>query len=97
MVWKPEIEELRRREKLAQKMGGEENVAKHKSRGKLPVRDRIDSLLDENSFHETGAIAGSATFNETGEIDEFHPANVVIGRGKINNRKVVISADDFTV
>lgn len=97
MVWKPEIEELHRREKLAQKMGGEENVAKHKSRGKLPVRDRIDSLLDENSFHETGAIAGSATFNETGEIDEFHPANVVIGRGKINNRKVVISADDFTV
>src|SRR5699024_2176688 len=83
--------------KLAKEMGGEENVAKHKSRGKLPVRNRIDDLLDENSFHETGAIAGSAKYNEKGELDEFHPTNVVIGRGKINERKVVVSADDFTV
>ena len=35
MVWQPELEELRRREALAEKMGGAEKVERQKSRGKL--------------------------------------------------------------
>ncbi len=94
--WQPEIDELRAREKEASKMGGKENVERHRSRGKLPVRERIHRLLDEDTFHETGAIAGKATY-EDGERKEFTPANFLLGTGRINDRKVVIGADDFTV
>lgn len=97
MTWQPEIDELRKREKLAYQMGGKENVNKHKSRGKMTVRERIHSLLDKDTFHETGAIAGNADFDHAGDLRDFQPTNVIIGRGKIDNRKIVISADDFTV
>ena len=96
MSWQPEVDELRRREKLAYQMGGKENVERHRSNGKLPVRERIQSLLDKDTFHEIGAIAGSATY-QNGKLVDFEPTNVLIGTGKINGRKVVVSADDFTV
>ncbi|MCM3764787.1 acyl-CoA carboxylase subunit beta [Neobacillus niacini] len=97
MTWEPEINELRRREKLAYQMGGEERVAKHKSQGKLTVRERISSLLDEDSFHELGAIAGKSKYDADGQLVEFTPANFIVGTGRINGRKVVVGGDDFTV
>jgi len=96
MTWQTEINELRKREDLASKMGGEENVAKHRNKGKLPVRERIQQLLDKDSFHEKGAIAGKAIY-EDNELKEFTPANFLLGTGKINDRKVVVGADDFTI
>lgn len=97
MTWEPEIAELRRREQLAKKMGGEERVNKHRSQGRLTVRERIEKLLDPESFHETGALAGKAKYNKQGELIDFTPANFVLGTGRINNRKVVVGGDDFTV
>ncbi|WP_423802415.1 acyl-CoA carboxylase subunit beta [Neobacillus sp. SAB-20_R2A] len=97
MSWEPEIKELRRREELARQMGGEERVAKHKAQGKLTVRERIDGLLDTGSFHETGAIAGKSKYDENGNLIDFTPANFLLGTGRINGRKVVVGADDFTV
>src|SRR5690606_9853805 len=96
MSWQPEVDELRRREKLAYQMGAKENVERHRSNGKLPVRERIQRLLDKDTFHETGAIAGSATY-QNGKLVDFEPTNGIIGTGKIDGRKVVVSADDFTV
>ncbi|WP_067726149.1 acyl-CoA carboxylase subunit beta [Oceanobacillus damuensis] len=96
MSWQPEINELRKREKLAKEMGGEKNVEKHRSRGKLTVRERINHLLDKNTFHEKGAIAGKAEY-QGNELKNFTPANFLIGTGEIDGRKVVIGADDFTV
>ena len=52
--WTPELEELARREALAARMGGEEKVAKHRSLGKLPVRERIARLLDEAPSTRSG-------------------------------------------
>jgi acetyl-CoA carboxylase carboxyltransferase component len=97
MSWESEINELRYREELAKKMGGEERVARHRSQGKLPVREKIDKLLDTGSFHETGALAGTSIYEENGELIDFTPANFVMGTGRIDGRKVVIGADDFTV
>jgi acetyl-CoA carboxylase carboxyltransferase component len=96
MSWQSEIDELRFREKMAHKMGGEERVAKHRAQGKLTVRERIERLLDPGTFHETGALAGKATYRD-GELVDFQPANFVMGTGRINGRKVVVGADDFTV
>lgn len=97
MSWEKEIEELRLREALAKKMGGEEKVARQKENGRLTVRERIDRLLDEGSFHEIGATAGKATYDADGNLTGFMPANFVMGRGKIDGRTVVVGGDDFTV
>jgi len=97
MSWEPEMKELRYREELARKMGGEERVNKHKSFGKLTVRERIESLLDDGTFHETGAIAGKGKYDENGQLIDFTPANFILGTGRVNGRKVVVGGDDFTV
>lgn len=94
--WLPEIAELHRREALASQMGGQENVARHRAAGRLNVRERIEKLLDKGSFHETGAITGVPSF-EGGHLVKFLPSNFILGTGRIQNRKVVVGADDFTI
>jgi len=97
MSWEPELEELRRRRALAAQMGGPERVARQHETGRLTVRERIARLLDEGSFHEAGGIAGSAAYGEDGEIEAFTPANMVVGAGRIDGRRAVVQADDFTI
>ncbi len=97
MNWKNDIEELKRREKLAEKMGGEEKLRKQKENKRLNVRERIELLLDENTFHEIGKIAGKSVYNDHGDLIAFQPSNFVMGRGLINGRNVVVGGDDFTV
>jgi len=97
MAWQPELDELRRREELARRMGGEERVARQHASGRLTVRERVARLFDEGTFHETGALAGKGSYDEQGELEAFTPANVVVGRGLIDGRRAVVQADDFTV
>ena len=97
MNLKNDIEELKRREKLAEKMGGEEKLRKQKENKRLNVRERIELLLDENTFHEIGKIAGKSVYNDHGDLIAFQPSNFVMGRGLINGRNVVVGGDDFTV
>lgn len=97
MSWKSEVEEIKRRKALAMEMGGKENVARHHTAGKLTARERIDRVLDKDTFCEIGALAGAAKYDLEGHLIEFTPANVVIGQGEIDGRRVVVSAEDFTV
>src|ERR671932_594978 len=97
MAWEPELEELRRREALAAAMGGEESVARQTQRGKLTVRRRIELLLDEGSWRETGTLAGVGSYGDDGSLTGFVPTNFVVGRGTVSGRPVVVEADDFTV
>src|SRR5918999_3593975 len=97
MSWEPELEELRRREELARRMGGTERVERQHASGRLTVRERIDRLLDAGSFHETGALAGRASYGESGELEDFLPANTVVGQGRIGRRPAVVQGGDFTV
>ncbi|MBI1943407.1 MAG: methylmalonyl-CoA carboxyltransferase [Betaproteobacteria bacterium] len=97
MSWEEEIEELRRREALARRMGGPQKVKRQHDGGKLTVRERIERLLDAGSFHEVGALAGVAKYGADGALADFTPANLVIGRGRIEGRPVAVAGDDFTV
>jgi acetyl-CoA carboxylase carboxyltransferase component len=97
MNWKPELDELARRQAFAREMGGVEKVKRQRDQGRLTVRERIDGLVDENSFHEVGAIAGIGEYDEDGELTNLTPANCVFGRAKIDGRTVVVVGDDFTV
>jgi acetyl-CoA carboxylase carboxyltransferase component len=96
MTWQPELDELRRRQDLADQMGGQEKVRRQHDAGRLTVRERLRALLDEDSFHEIGALAGTAVYGG-GELAQFTPANFVTGTGRIGGRKVVVGGDDFTI
>lgn len=96
-TWEPEVAELRRREELARQMGGPDKVRRQHDAGRLTVRERIDALLDQGTFHEVGALAGRATYGPDGEVTSFVPANFLLGRGTIDGRPVVVGGDDFTV
>ncbi|MFP6596221.1 MAG: carboxyl transferase domain-containing protein [Candidatus Hydrogenedentota bacterium] len=96
MPWDSEIEELKRRQELAKQMGGPEGIARQRKRGKLTVRERIDLLADPGSFQETGILAGSATY-EGNELKDFKPKPSVQGLCKLDGRKVIVTAGDFTV
>src|SRR5215204_2178606 len=60
MNWKPELDDLARREAFAREMGGVDKVKRQHDQGRLTVRERIDGLVDAKSFHEIGAISGVA-------------------------------------
>ncbi len=97
MTWQPELDELRRRQALAEQMGGPEKIRRQHDAGRLTVRERIAALLDEGSFHETGALAGTAAYDDDGGLATFTPANFVAGTGRIAGRKIVVGGDDFTI
>ena len=95
--WSSELAEGERRRALAARMGGEERVARQHANGRLTVRERIAHLLDEGSFREIGALTGAATYDDSGELEDFTPTNFVTGEGRIDGRRVVVAGDDFTV
>ena len=97
MSWQNEIDELRRRERMAENMGGAEKVARQHGRGKLDARARIAGLVDPGSFREIGKIAGKGHYDAQGNLTDLSPSNLIFGRADIASRPVVASADDFTV
>ncbi len=78
-------------------MGGVDKVKRQHDQGRLTVRERIDGLIDNGSFHEIGAVAGIGEYDSGGELQKLTPANCVFGRARIDGRTVVVVGDDFTV
>ncbi|MFK4656528.1 acetyl-CoA carboxylase carboxyltransferase component [Bradyrhizobium japonicum] len=97
MNWKPELDELARREAFAREMGGVDKVKRQHDQGRLTVRERIDRLIDSGSFHEIGAVSGIGEYDSGGELQKLTPANCVFGRARVEGRTVVVVGDDFTV
>jgi 3-methylcrotonyl-CoA carboxylase beta subunit len=89
-----EIETLRSRLELVQAGGGEATVAKHRARGKLLARERIDQLLDKGSpFVEFSPLAGWELY----EGETIPSGGMVTGVGRIAGLECVIIANDATV
>ena len=97
MVWEKDVENLEYRKQLAKNMGGEENIAKHKAMGKLTVRERIDRLLDKDSFREMGSLVARVSYDEDGNIASLKPAAHIIGYGNVDGRMVTVQCGDHTV
>ncbi|KAI7854787.1 carboxyl transferase [Circinella umbellata] len=70
---------------------------RQKAQGKLWVRERIDEFVDKKSFLEFGSIAGKAKYNPDGSVKEYTPANFIAGKATVNNRSIIIAADDFSI
>jgi len=74
--------------------GGQKRLDKLKSKGKMSARERIEYLVDENSFFEIGAFAAYEMYEEHGGAPA---AGVVIGLCKIGGKLCIVVANDATV
>jgi acetyl-CoA carboxylase carboxyltransferase component len=73
--------------------GDERSIARHRERGKLPVRERIDRLLDPGSaFLELSPLAANGLYD-----DEAPSAGIVTGLGRVEGTMCVVVANDATV
>jgi propionyl-CoA carboxylase beta chain len=95
--WDDEIAEIRRRQQLATAMGGADRVERQRSRGKLNLRERLDALLDPGSFREWGSLAGEGRYDAEGKLAGFRASSCIAGWGTFDERRVAVSADDFTI
>ena len=75
--------------------GGQKRIQKHKEKGKLTARERIDYLLDNpNEAIEIGEFAAHQMYEEHGGCPS---AGVVIKIGKVSSKMVIVVANDATV
>jgi acetyl-CoA carboxylase carboxyltransferase component len=87
------VAELRERTAQVAQGGGEKAVERHRSRGKLTARERIDRLLDpDTAFLELNALAAWELYD-----GQAPSAGIVTGIGVIEGRDCVIVANDATV
>jgi acetyl-CoA carboxylase carboxyltransferase component len=89
-----EIEQLRQLQDKARQMGGPEKIRKQHDQGKLTARERIDRLLDPDSFLEVGMLNHS---DVPGMEDKTPADSKVAGYGRIDGRPVAVVSNDFTV
>lgn len=93
-LWNELLEQLAQRHAAAHAMGGPDRISRQHGRNRLTARERIDLLLDSDSFSEYGALAGGC--HPGGEPPV--PADALVGgTGRIDGRSVVVVAEDFTV
>ena len=91
------LKELEKRRAEARAGGGEKRIAAQHARGKLTARERVELLLDEDSFEEFDMFVTHRT-TDFG-MSENKPAGdgVITGWGTVNGRKVYVFSQDFTV
>jgi len=95
--WGPLVRDMDERRDRALAMGGTELVARQRSLGKTPVRERLDMLLDPGSFVEYGLLADSMDPGLTESKGYLAADGMVSGIGQIDGRRVAVCAYDFTV
>ena len=77
--------------------GGEARISKQHEAGKLTARERLELLLDEGTFNETGRFVTHRAVEFEMQHQKILGDGVVTGYGKIDGRKVFVFAQDFTV
>ena len=81
----------------AQLGGGQARIDAQHKKGKLTARERVQILLDDNSFEEIGMLVTHRSTNFGLDKEHFLGDGVVTGYGKINGRLVYVFSQDFTV
>jgi len=87
------VQQLRDRLSVARQGGGPKNMQRHRDLGKLPVRERVDLLLDPGSpLLELSPLAAFDMYD-----NDAPGAGIVTGVGRVSGREVIIVANDATV
>ena len=91
------ITELRERTSKAMLGGGEDRLEKQHKGGKLTARERVEALVDPDSFEESGMFAEhrATLFGMAGK--DFPADGVVTGAASVSGRLVHLASQDFTV
>ena len=94
MAFEDLIQQLRERTARVLAMGGADKLAKRKAEGHLNARERIDYLVDADSFFESGMFAVGVR----PEVRQKTPADgKVAGFARIAGREIGLVSNDFTV
>ncbi len=91
------IDDLMDRKRKVELGGGDDRIDAQHNRGKLTARERIDLLLDEDTFVELNSFIHHRAINFGMDKIEAPGEGVVTGYGKINGRLVYVFSQDFTV
>lgn len=94
---KERLIELQKRRIESHLGGGEEKIQQQHAKGKLTAQERINLLLDENTFEEIDPFVTHWSKDLAGKEEIFLGDAVVTGFGKINGRLVYVYSQDFTV
>src|SRR2546429_17800 len=91
------LDQLRSREQQAEQGGGAVRVEKQHAAGKITARERIEFLLDDDTFQEFDKLVEHRS-RDFGLDKQIYPGDgVVTGHGLIDGRRVFVFAQDFTV
>jgi len=88
---------LRRLREEALLGGGEERIAQQHERGKLTARERVELLLDDDSFSELDAFVTHRATDFGMDDQRYLGDGVITGHGRIDGRLVFVYSQDFTV
>jgi propionyl-CoA carboxylase beta chain len=91
------FEQLAELNKLAESGGGPERLAKQHASSKMTARERIDLLLDSNTFEELDKFVAHRCVDFGMQEQKVLGDGVVVGFGRIDGRLVYVFAQDFTV
>ena len=91
------LDELRRREQAAEEGGGAERLEKQRAGGKLSARDRIELLLDPDTFEELDKFVVHRCDEFGMEKQRLAGDGIISGYGRVDGRLVYVFAQDFTV
>ena len=91
------LEKLENKRAEARLGGGQHRIDAQHARGKLTARERVDLLLDEDSFEEFDMFVEHRCNDFGMEKTKFPGDGVVTGCGTINGRLVYVYSQDFTV
>ncbi len=91
------IEDLRRRKSRSESGGGQQRVSAQHAKGKMTARERIQELLDPESFNEIDALVEHRCRDFEMDRNIIPGDGVVCGHGTIDGKLVYCFAQDFTV
>lgn len=91
------LAELEARKEEARNAGGQKAIERHKAKGKMTARERIEYLLDEGSFQELDMLNRHVASGMGLEDSRPYTDGIITGFGKIDGRKVCVYSQDFTV
>src|ERR1044071_5224711 len=91
------LEELKKRDQLAEAGGGTQRREKQHKEGKMSARERIEFLLDEGTFEETDKLVTHRCSDFGMSEQKYFGDGFITGYGRVEGRLVFVFAQDFTV
>lgn len=91
------LEILQEKSRLAEQGGGASRLEKQRASGKMTARERVEFLLDENSFEEFDKFVVHRSSDFDLDKQRYLGDGVITGHGLIEGREVFVFAQDFTV